>query len=1069
MNRYFKAIDSFAVNLTQTVLRFRWLILLAAILAAIGLGSGGKYLQFENDYRAFFSSENPQLTAFETLEATYTKSDNFLFVLEPESGDAFSKNTFVAVEKFTEQAWQIPYASRVDSVTNFQYTYGLEDDLIVENLVEDAASMSDGELAQKGKIALAEPLLRDQLVTADGRVTAVNVKMQYPGKSLTEVPESISFARDLRDQLEAEFPDIQISLTGESALDNAFSEAGEADSSSLVPLMFAVILLLLFVVLRSFAATLATLVVIVLSTLVAMGMAGFMGIKLTPVSASAPIVILTLAVADSVHILISLRGLLRQGMERKEAIVEAVRLNFLPVTITSLTTIIGFLSLNFSDTPPFWHLGNITAIGIAAAWIYSLVLLPVIVSIIPMRVSANQQASYAQKLMASVAEFVIAHPRKILLSLVTVSVLLISFIPQIELNDQWTRYFDERIEFRNETDQALQHFGLYPIEFSVPAQGSGGVSDPEYLSHLEKFTKFLRQQPEVTHVYSLSDTMKRLNKNLHGDDPDFYVTPQQRELSAQYLLLYEMSLPYGLDLNDRVNIDKSATRVTATLGDADSIETKRFLEATEQWMEENLPQWMVAKPTGAQVMFTYIAERNVESMVVGTIAAVVAIAFILVLALRSFSLGILSLIPNGLPILTCFGAWALLVGEVGFSVAMVASISLGIIVDDTVHFMSKFVRARKEQGMSAEDAIRYTFNNVGIAILVNTFVLTAGLLVLATSSFKINVDMGMLTMLAIVFALILDFLLLPALLVLKDKKFKCSVRGENKMKAKACRLSTKVPAQGLAGAMALTMALLAIPMPQAQAIEAPMTPVRGETEEARKGFEIAARADRSDRGFGDSEVDVEMVLRNAAGSETTRQMRITTLEVSDESVGDKSVVSFSSPADVKGTALLSHAQILDPDNQWLYLPALKRVKRISSANKSGPFVGSEFAFEDITSLELNKYDYTWLHQEACGDLTCDVVERLPRYKNSGYTRQVVWIDTDVYQIRKVDFFDRRGGLLKTLTLNDYQNYGEIWRAQRLEMVNHQTGKSTDLIYDQYVFNVGLSNSDFVKNKLKRLR
>ena len=1069
MNNYFKAIDSFAVDLARAAIRFRWLVLLAAILAAIGIGSGGKYLEFENNYRAFFSSENPQLTEFERLEATYTKSDNFLFVLEPADGDAFSKNTLFAVERLTEQAWQIPYASRVDSVTNFQYTYGLEDDLIVENLVEDAVSMSVHDLTQKREIALAEPLLRNQLVTADGQVTAVNVKMQYPGKSLTEVPESIAFARDLRDQLKIDFPNIQVSLTGESALDNAFSEAGEADSSSLVPMMFAVILLLLFIILRSFAATLATLAVIVFSTMVAMGMAGFMGIKLTPVSASAPIVILTLAVADSIHVLISLRSLLRKGMERKEAIVEAVRLNFLPVTITSLTTIIGFLSLNFSDTPPFWHLGNITAIGIAAAWIYSLVLLPVIVSILPMRASTNQQPSYAQKLMANLAEFVIANPRKILVTLGATSALLISFIPQIELNDQWTRYFDERIEFRTETDKALQHFGLYPVEFSVQAQGPGGVSDPEYLTHLDKFTEFLRQQPEVTHVYSLSDIMKRLNKNLHGDDPSFYATPQQRELSAQYLLLYEMSLPYGLDLNDRVNIDKSATRVTATLGDADSIETKRFLNATEQWVEENLPQWMVAKPTGAQVMFTYIAERNVESMIIGTIAAVVAIAFILILTLRSVSLGMLSLIPNGLPILTAFGAWALLVGEVGFSVAMVASISLGIIVDDTVHFMSKFVRAKKEQGMSSEDAIRYAFSNVGVAILVNTFVLTAGLIVLATSSFKINVDMGILTMLAIVFALILDFLLLPALLVLKDKKFTCSVRGENKMKAKACRLPVRGPAQGVAGAMALTIALLAVPVPQANAMEGSMTPVRGETEEQRKGFEIAARADRSDRGFGDSEVSVQMVLRNAAGNETTRQMKITTLEVADESLGDKSVVSFSSPADVKGTALLSHAQILDPDNQWLFLPALKRVKRISSANKSGPFVGSEFAFEDITSLELNKYDYAWLHQEACGDLMCDVVERSPRYKNSGYTRQVVWIDTDVHQIRKVDFYDRRDGLLKTLSLNDYQNYGEVWRAQRLEMVNHQTGKSTDLIYDTYVFNVGLGDSDFVKNKLKRLR
>jgi len=236
------------------------------------------------------------------------------------------------------------------------------------------------------------------------------------------------------------------------------------------------------------------------------------------------------------------------------------------------------------------------------------------------------------------------------------------------------------------------------------------------------------------------------------------------------------------------------------------------------------------------------------------------------------------------------------------------------------------------------------------------------------------------------------------------------------------------------------------------------------------GYQIAARSDRSDRGFGDSRVELQMVLRNAAGQETTRSLEIETLEIPDENQGDKSLVVFNTPRDIDGTALLSFAQILEPDDQWLYLPALKRVKRISSANKSGPFVGSEFAFEDFTSLELNKFSYRYVGTEACGALVCDVVERLPRYENSGYTRQVAKIDQSVYQIREVAFYDRRGDLLKTLTLDDYRDYGGgLWRAQRLHMVNQQTGKSTDLIYSDYAFKTGLTDSDFDKGRLARLR
>jgi len=236
------------------------------------------------------------------------------------------------------------------------------------------------------------------------------------------------------------------------------------------------------------------------------------------------------------------------------------------------------------------------------------------------------------------------------------------------------------------------------------------------------------------------------------------------------------------------------------------------------------------------------------------------------------------------------------------------------------------------------------------------------------------------------------------------------------------------------------------------------------------GFEISARSDRSDRGFGDSQVKLKMILRNAAGRESIRTLVIKTLEIPDESVGDKSIIIFDSPADISGTAMLSHAKILDADNQWLYLPALKRIKRISSINKSGPFVGSEFAFEDLTASELNKYKYKHLGIDACGSLQCDKVERYPQYQYSGYTRQIAWIDLDVFQIRKIEFYERRGDLLKTLIIGDYKRYqNNVWRAHHFFMKNHQTGKSTELIYSDYKFKTGLKGKNFRKAELRRVR
>jgi len=238
----------------------------------------------------------------------------------------------------------------------------------------------------------------------------------------------------------------------------------------------------------------------------------------------------------------------------------------------------------------------------------------------------------------------------------------------------------------------------------------------------------------------------------------------------------------------------------------------------------------------------------------------------------------------------------------------------------------------------------------------------------------------------------------------------------------------------------------------------------------QKGHEIAARSDRSDTGFESSEVEAVMILVNKAGQEMTRELSFKTLERENEDVGDKGLTVFSTPRDVQGTALLSHAKILEPDDQWLYLPALKRVKRISSANKSGPFVGSEFAFEDFTSTELNKYEYKYVGEEMLGDMKVDVLERFPLYENSGYTKQVSFVDQDVYQVRKIDFYDRKGSLLKTLILSDYREYeGGIWRAHTLTMNNHLTGKATTLTYGDYAFKTGLADNDFVKGVLKSIR
>lgn len=236
----------------------------------------------------------------------------------------------------------------------------------------------------------------------------------------------------------------------------------------------------------------------------------------------------------------------------------------------------------------------------------------------------------------------------------------------------------------------------------------------------------------------------------------------------------------------------------------------------------------------------------------------------------------------------------------------------------------------------------------------------------------------------------------------------------------------------------------------------------------QKGLEIARAASAYDRGFTDYTANMTMTLKNSAGDTSTRFIRIRTLEV--EGDGDKSLSIFDEPADVKGTAMLTYSHGLEPDDQWLYLPALKRVKRISSRNKSGPFMGSTFAYEDLGSQEVEKYSYNYLREEACGEWVCHVIERFPEYEHSGYTRQVVWIDDEGFRMVRAEFYDRKKALLKTLVAGDFQQFlGHYWRPGTMHMENHQTGRSTLLEWGNYQFRTGLSDSDFRSQKLKSVQ
>ncbi|MBF0266357.1 MAG: MMPL family transporter [Gammaproteobacteria bacterium] len=756
------------------VINHPYFVILTTILLTLAMGYGISKLTFKSDYRIFFGETNPQLLAFDKIQETYNKSDTVDFIIAPKDGQIFSANVIKAILEITKASWQIPYSTRVDSITNFQHTSSIDDDMQVEDLFfEEDLALNNNELQQKldkiKSIALNDPMLINRLISKKAHVSIISSTIQLPEIDQSkELPEVVNFVRNMKTKFAAKYPEINFKLSGIIIMNNSFPESAQHDGQHLIPLMFLAIVLMMMFMLKSVTGTLSTVIIIISSIIGALGLAGWSGLYLSGPSASTPTIVMTLAVADCIHILSSQFYEMRHhGRNKNEALLTALHINYQPIFLTSITTAIGFLSLNFSDAPPFHDLGNMVATGVMLAFIYSISLFPALLSILPMKVAQKDEES--QEIMNKISHFVVNN-RKTLLPITSIIIIvLVAFVPRNELNDNFVEYFDKTVEFRQATDFMQDNIhGLGVIFFSIDSGEASGINTPKFLSMTEKFAQWMRAQPETDHVMSLSDTIKRLNKNMHGDNQDFYKLPENRELSAQYLLLYEMSLPYGLDLNNQLNVDKSALRLIVTYKNLTSNQFLDIEQRAKQWFDENGNGYTfeMASPS---LMFAHIGQRNIISMLSGTSIALLIISLILGFALRSVKFGLISLLPNLIPAGIAFGLWGMMVGEVGLALSVVAGMTLGIIVDDTVHFLSKYLHARRDKAMEPVEAVHYAFASVGRALLITTIVLSIGFIVLAQSTFRLNADMGLLTSITITIALIVDFLFLPPLIILFDK------------------------------------------------------------------------------------------------------------------------------------------------------------------------------------------------------------------------------------------------------------------------------------------------------------
>ena len=746
----------------------RWLTILLSLLVMLALAAGAmRLIVVDVDFRNHFGESDPHLIALEQLEETYALSDVVLVAVAPHNGTIFTQKTLVAIEELTEQLWRTPYATRVDSISNYTHSEGFEDELVVEQLIDEASSLSDTDIQRIMDIALGTQEVAGRFVSRDGRVAGLVVSIILPDDN-RELAK-----REVTDYLYETIADagekhtsIDYHLLGGLILNRVIGDALDDETAILGPIALGTMLLVALILIRSIWGTLA--IVLMIATVIpsAMGFAGWTGLRLFGESGAALFVLMAVTVAHSVHIIEGMGRGLRQGMARTEAAAYAVRVNVWPVFLTSFTTAIGFLSLNFVDMPPFRVMGNIVAFGSMCAFAFSVTLLPAFLLVLPFH--GRKMREDKQDIFDRLSRFVISYRTVLFCFSGILTVFLVAGISKIELRENWLEVLDESYEFRQSADFLSENFpGVETYEYSLDSGREGAITDIEYLEQVEAFADWYRAQPEFVHIFSIADIMKRLNKNLHGDNPDYYALPDDPELAAQYLLLYEFSLPVGRDLNNLIDHDRRSTRVTVSVKSMSSKEKINLDDRARAWLRQNAPS-METGATGISIVGSHSIQRNIENMLQGTFVAMAIVSLLLFAIFRSIRLGLISVIPNFLPAAMAMGLWGYLVGEVGVPAAVVTAIAFGIIVDDTIHFMTKYTDSRKA-GKLPSESVQIAFHSVGRALFTTTVVFGLGFMVFGASGVVGNQVLGLLVGITVIIALLADFFFLPPLLMLLDE------------------------------------------------------------------------------------------------------------------------------------------------------------------------------------------------------------------------------------------------------------------------------------------------------------
>ncbi len=740
--------------------------LVIGLILIVAITSGASFLETPTGYRAFVENDQPNYADILDLEEKYGMIDTLSFVIKPNEGDIFQKDVLKLIKELTEISWQTPHSTRVNSLTNHQYTTVDGDDINISDFVDSVESLDNSDLKELKELALKEKTLVNFILSKSAKVSFINIYLDVPDQEGFEKP--INFAEKQKKLFSEKYPEIFVTVAGSARYSHNFQTTARTDATTMYPGFLILIIFLSYVFLRSALASILSLTIIFLSILPSIGTVGWLGFEVQPPLIMAPIIILTIALAHSIHILSIALTNMSEGMNKEQAMVESMKINFTPVFLTSFTTAVGMAGVNFGKIPAFSEMANTVVIGSGYSFIFSVTLLPALFMIMP--VKSHGSPRFVLGILRSLGKLIYKFKFYFITFIGLASILLASLIPNLYFDDDFDSYFDRVDDWVEVKNIVNDEFGSsFFIFANMSSEKTDGITSPEYLEKLDEFAKWLETQDEVTTVTTVADVIKTLNKNMNGGSEEYYIIPNDKSLNAQYLLLYEFSVPYGMDLKNQMTADKAESRLLIRLNMITSRESILFNDKVNLWIEENLGTLKSRGVVGIPIMMPYVYLENTNGLMRGLLYSFSLIVVVIGVSLRSFKFGLISIVPNIVPFVLAYGILSMFTHIVSFSHTVSILISIGLVVDATIHFLTKFKKANT-LNLHPEDAIQYCFKYVGYPIIIASICLFCGFLFLLQSSFMTNFILGGMCALIIILALFIDLLLLPALLLLFGKK-----------------------------------------------------------------------------------------------------------------------------------------------------------------------------------------------------------------------------------------------------------------------------------------------------------